>query len=153
MSRSGIKGRQNGAPLKITRRQLLAGVGAATIAGSLGAIGRASPVSAVELRRARPVPSPIPGGVDAGEPVGLIHWFLPGVEGTATPFAGLPGMGLDVEPSTLTDFQGYTAYAVISGQAEGSDGKIYNVEFDVRVMEGDYIAEDGSAQNGVFGFF
>ena len=34
-----------------------------------------------------------------------------------------------------------------------SDGKIYNVEFDVRVMEGEYIAEDGSAQHGVFGFF
>jgi hypothetical protein len=99
------------------------------------------------------MPSPIPGGVDLGEPIGLIHWFLPGVEGTATPFGELPGMGLDVEPSTLTDFQGFNAYAVITGQAEGSDGKIYNVEFDVRVMEGDYIAEDGSAQHGVFGFF
>ncbi len=50
-------------------------------------------------------------------------------------------------------FQGFTAFAVLSGQATGSDGKTYNVEFDVRVMEGEYIAEDGSHQRGTFGFF
>lgn len=71
----------------------------------------------------------------------------------ATPFNKLPGFGLDVEPSTLTNFKGFTAYSVISGQAKGSDGKTYNVEFDVRVMEGEYIAEDGSRNRGTFGFF
>jgi hypothetical protein len=62
-------------------------------------------------------------------------------------------MGLDVEPSTLTNFQGFTAFAVLAGQATGSDGKTYNVECDVRVMEGEYVAEDGSHQQGTFGFF
>jgi hypothetical protein len=72
--------------------------------------------------------------------------------GAVTPFARLPGGGLDVEPSPLTNFKGFTVFAVLSGQAEGSDGKTYNVEFDLRVMEGEYIAEDGSHQRGTFGF-
>jgi hypothetical protein len=50
-------------------------------------------------------------------------------------------------------FSGSPAFAVLSGQAEGSDGKTYNVEFDLRVMEGEYIAEDGSHQQGTFAFF
>jgi hypothetical protein len=62
-------------------------------------------------------------------------------------------MGLDVEPSTITNFTGFTAFAVLAGQAEGSDGKIYNVEFDLRVMEGEYVAEDESLQQGTFAFF
>ena len=94
MRESSTKGRQNGAPLPMTRRQLLAGVGAATILGSLGSFGRARPASAMEVRRARPAPSPIPGGVDMGDPVGLIHFYLPGPEDSATPYHGLPGMGL-----------------------------------------------------------
>ena len=62
-------------------------------------------------------------------------------------------MGLDVEPSTMTNFKGFTAFAVLAGQAEGSDGKTYNVESDLRVMEGEYVAEDGSRQQGTFVFF
>ena len=53
----------------------------------------------------------------------------------------------------MTNFKGFTAFAILSGQAEGSDGKTYNVEFDLRVMEGEYIAEDGSHQQGTFAFF
>jgi hypothetical protein len=148
-----MKGRQSEAPFQITRRQLLAGVGAATIVGSIGTtIGLARPVAATELQRALPAPSPIPGGVDA-PPVGFIHIFTPGPEGSATPYLGLPGEGLDVEPGTITNFQGFTAYAVLAGQAEGRDGKSYNVEFDMRVMDGEYIAEDGSNQHGVFALF
>ena len=148
------------APFKITRRQLLAGVGAATIVGSIDTISRVRPAAAApaqqeagsEQQGATRAPSPIPGGVDA-PPVGFIHWYLPGPAGSVTPILGLEGMGLDVEPATITNYQGFTAYAVVAGQAEGSDGKTYDVEFDVRVMEGDYIAEDGSSQYGVFGFF
>jgi hypothetical protein len=62
-------------------------------------------------------------------------------------------MGLDVEPSTMTNFKGFTAFTVLGGQAEGSDGKTYNVESDLRVMEGEYVAEDGSRQQGTFAFF
>lgn len=98
-----------------------------------------------------PAPSPIPGGVDA-PPVGFIHWFLPGPPDATTPFLGIPGFGLDVEPSTITDYEGFTAFAVLSGQARGGDGRAYDVEFDVRVMHGRYVAE-GVPRNATFGFF
>jgi hypothetical protein len=91
--------------------------------------------------------------VDVGPPVGFLHIFLPGPEDRVTPFNNLSGEGLDVEPNTITNFKGFIASAILSGQAEGSDGKTYNVEFDLRVMEGEYIAEDGSHQRGAFGFF
>jgi hypothetical protein len=120
--------------------------------GSSDTVDLARPASAMELRQALPAPSPIPGGGDA-PPVGFVHIFLPGPVGAFTPFFGLPGMGLDVEPSTITNFAGFTAFAVLSGQAEGSDGKTYNVESDLRVMEGEYVAEDGSLQGGTFAFF
>jgi hypothetical protein len=149
-----MEGRQYGAPRRIGRRRLLVGTGAAAaVVGSVGAVGRVKPASATELRRAKPAPLPIPGGFDAGPPVGFVHAFLPGPVGSFTPFFRLPGGGLDVEPSTLTNFKGFTAFAVLAGQAEGSDGKTYNVEFDLRIMEGEYIAEDGSHHRGAFGFF
>jgi hypothetical protein len=144
--------RQDRDQLRIGRRRLLAGGGAAAVVGSVGTVGLASPKEAMKLPRVKPAPSPIPGGIEVPD-VGLLHAFIPGPEGSSTPFAGLPGMGLDVEPSTITDFEGFTVFAVLSGQAEGSDGKTYNVEFDVRVMQGKYIAEDGSRQRGTFGFF
>jgi hypothetical protein len=84
--------------------------------------------------------------------LGLLHIFQPGPEDAVTPFFGFPGEGLDVEPSTMTNLKGFTAYAVLGGQAEGSDGKTYNVEFDLRVMAGEYVAEDGSHQQGTFAF-
>lgn len=138
--------------LRIGRRRLLAGGGAAAVVGSVGTVGLASPEEAMELPRVKPAPSPILGGTEVPD-VGLVHGFIPGPEGSTTPFAGSPGIGLDVEPSTITNFEGFTVFAVLSGQAEGSDGKTYNVEVDVRVMQGKYIAEDGSRQRGTFGFF
>ena len=156
MRDNGMEGRQYGVPLRIGRRRLLVGTGAAAAAaavvGSVGTVGLVRPASATELRRAKPAPSPIPGGDDVGPPVGVIHVFGPGPEDRVTPFNGIPGEGLDVEPSTITNFKGFTVDAVLSGQAEGSDGKIYNVECDVRVMEGEYIAE-GSRHRGAFGLF
>lgn len=150
---SSIAGPQYGTPFRIGRRRLLAGAGAAAVVGSIGTVGLARSASARGLGRAMPAPAPIPGGTDTGPLLGFIHWFLPGPTDAVTPFNNLPGFGLDVEPSTLTNFKGFTAYSVISGQAKGSDGKPYNVEFDVRVMEGEYIAEDGSRNRGTFGFF
>jgi hypothetical protein len=86
--------------------------------------------------------------------VGAVHgWFVPGPEGTSTPIIGIPGLGLDVEPSTMTNFKGFTAFAILAGQAEGSDGKTYNLESDLRVMEGEYVVEDGSHHQGTFMFF
>jgi hypothetical protein len=36
------------------------------------------------------------------------------------------------------------------GTATGSDGRQYNLETDMRAMEGTYVAEDGSRQRGLF---
>jgi hypothetical protein len=49
-----------------------------------------------------------------------------------------------VEPSVITDYKGVTALAFHAGTATGSDGKQYNLETDMRAIEGTYIAEDGS---------
>jgi hypothetical protein len=109
---------------------------------SSGPVAPAQPVSATALQQALPAPLPIPGGEDA-PPVGFIHWFLPGPQ----------GMGLDVEPSLITNFKGFTAFTLLDGQAEGSDGKTYDVHSDLRVMQGEYVAEDGSRHQGTFAFF
>ena len=86
--------------------------------------------------------------------MGSVHgWFVPGLEGTFPPIIGIPGLGLDVEPSTMTNFKGFTAFAVVAGQAEGSDGKTCNLESDLRIIEGEYVAEDGSRHQSTFAFF
>ena len=75
--------------------------------------------------------------------MGFIHWFLPGPQ----------GLGLDVEPSLITNYTGFTAFTLLAGQAEGSDGNTYDVRSDLRVMQGEYVVEDGSHHQGTFAFF
>jgi hypothetical protein len=36
------------------------------------------------------------------------------------------------------------------GEAKGSDGHKYNLETDMRVMEGKYVAVDGTTRHGSF---
>lgn len=106
--------------------------------------------------RTLPAPKPIPGGLDLGRMFGLvaaydfIHVFPPGPENIKLPFTGGTLQGLDVEPSTLTDFHGATAVAYHVGEARGSDGHMYNLETDMRVMEGKYVAVDGTTRHGSF---
>jgi hypothetical protein len=140
----------------LNRRRFLTGVGVAAAAGAVSPMLLASPAEAHHNRGrpwpVSPIPSPIPGGIDA-PPVGFIHWWLPGPDGSSTPFNGIPGFGLDVDPSTLTNFDGFQAFAVASGEVRGSDGVTYDAEVDVRVFQGTYVAEDGSRNYGTFGFF
>jgi hypothetical protein len=58
-----------------------------------------------------------PGGLPIGlpPPYDLIHLFLPGPPTVTLPFTGLQLQGLDVEPTTITDFKGETAMAFLSG--------------------------------------
>jgi hypothetical protein len=42
--------------------------------------------------------------------------------------------------------------AYLAGSATGSDGNRYNLEADLRAMEGAYVAEDGTRQRGLFAF-
>jgi hypothetical protein len=115
----------------------------AAAAGASGTVDQAHPASATALRRALPAPLPIPGGEDVGPPLGFIHEFVPGPQ----------RMGLDVEPSLITNFMGFTALTLLAGQAEGSDGKTYDVRSELRVMQGEYVVEDGSHHQGTFAFF
>jgi hypothetical protein len=102
-----------------------------------------------------PEPKPIPGGTDLSElglkpPYDFIHELLPGPKGVVLPFTGVQLEGLNVEPSTITDFKGATALAYHVGKAKGSDGKTYNLETDFRVMEGHYVSVEGTRRQGTF---
>jgi hypothetical protein len=137
----------------INRRQLLkygAAAGAvATVAPMLPPLTAAA--HAHGLPRVLPAPKPIPGGIQIpGGP--LLHVFLPGPTDVTLPVSGTQLMGLDVEPSVITDYRGLTALAYLAGTATGSDGKRYLLEADMRAMQGRYIAQDGTRQQGLFGF-
>ena len=92
-------------------------------------------------------------GFDPPDPFRFIHWLLPGPIGSQTQILNLPGFGLDVDPSTIGDFKGFTAYAVVAGKATDLDGKEYDVELDVRGMKGHFIGQDGKRHYGTFAFF
>lgn len=82
------------------------------------------------------VPLPIPGG--APELGGVFHVFLP-----------FPGM----EPSTITDFNGFTGVAVIDGHWTGPGSTPDSMyEADMRFMKGLFVGTDGRARQGAFGF-
>jgi len=151
----------------LSRRRFITGVGAAAAAGSMAAAGIASPARAAtssdrprshgvipKWSAPKPIPQVVPTGLPPeAAPFDQIHWLLPGPPGATTQVNGLEAFGLDVDPSTITDFKGFTAYAVIAGPAYGSDGEEYDTEVDVRVMQGHYVAEDGHTRYGTFGFF
>jgi hypothetical protein len=83
-------------------------------------------------------------------PYDFIHVFPPGPKDITLPFTGGTLQGLDVETSTLTDFHGATVLAYHVGEAKGSDGHTYNLETDMRVMQGKYVAVDGTTRHGSF---
>lgn len=137
---------------QVGRRSFLLGTVATGLAAVLGRPGRSTAdLGAQPLRKSDlaplPAPKPIPGGLDLPP---LIHEFLPGPETITLPFTLLTLQGLHVEPSTITDFQGVTALAYHVGTVTGSDGLTYNLETDVRVFAGAYVAEDGARCEGTF---
>jgi len=112
----------------------------AAVIALVGSLLVAAPASAKPGSDTAPVP--IPGGIDIPP---LIHVFAPGP-------TDLGLMGEDVEPSTITNFSGESAYAVVTGNALGNDGKTYDVVLDMRFFDGVYVAADGSRHRGAFGF-
>jgi hypothetical protein len=81
----------------------------------------------------------------------VIHVFAPGDPAVTLPFTGITLMGVDVEPSTITDFTGSSAVAYHVGTARASDGRTYNLETDIRAFEGHYVV-DGETRHGSFAF-
>jgi hypothetical protein len=75
--------------------------------------------------------------------------FGAGDPSVTLPFTGTTLQGLDVEPSTITEFDGFTALAYQGGSARASDGRTYNLETDIRAFEGEYVA-DGAVRHGSF---
>ena len=145
----------NASATRFGRRRFMLG-GAGAVAG-VGLTRLAWPHESAAHGRLRPAPKPIPGGTYLSglglglvPPYDFIHTFAPGPEGVVLPFTVVPLEGLDAEPSTITDFRGATAVAYVVGEARGSDGNLYNLETDFRIMEGKYVAMDGATREGVF---
>ena len=85
-------------------------------------------------------PIPIPGGLGPD-----LHIWLPGP-------IDLGFQGTDVEPSTITDFLGFSAIAFLAGEVTGTDGITYDAFHDMRVISGLYRDEDGGLNQGTFAF-
>jgi hypothetical protein len=81
----------------------------------------------------------------------VIHTFAPGDPAITLPFTGFTLGGFDVEPGTITDFNGSSAVAFHVGSAVGNDGRTYNLETDLRAFEGDYVVA-GETHRGAFAF-
>jgi hypothetical protein len=96
-------------------------------------------------------PKPIPGGLDLGGG-NVIHVRVPGDPSVTFPFSGGQPMGFDVEPATLTDFEGFSAVAFHAGTATGSDGATYDLETDMRAYKGAYVDSAGTRRFGTFAF-
>src|SRR2546428_564616 len=107
-----------------------------------GVIATAGPVGAAPRGDTNPVP--IPGGIQIPDGP-LIHVFAPGPED-----AGF--MGENVDPSVITNFRGFSALAYIGGTATDAAGNTYDMEVDIRVYQGEYVAADGTHHRGTFGF-
>ncbi|TMK77243.1 MAG: hypothetical protein E6G47_11445 [Actinobacteria bacterium] len=90
-------------------------------------------------------PVPIPGGFVPFPGAPLIHVFAPGP-------VDLGLMGENVEPSTITNFHGFSALAYVGGTATDADGNTYTMQTDMRVFSGTYVSADGSVLQGTFAF-
>src|SRR5262245_2384392 len=125
---------------------------AGTVTGGTMGLAWASPAGATpstpQKRRTPPAPNPIAGGLEVAPGV-VIHVFAPGDPNVTLPFTDITLQGFDVEPSTITDFNGSSAVAFHVGQARASDGTTYNLETDIRAFEGDYVV-DGEIHHGSF---
>lgn len=133
------------------RKFLLTSTSALAAAGLGASIARPETTEAHAPMPLVAEPQPIPGGTQIPDGP-FIHLFSPGPEGLVLPHTGVVLEGLDVEPTTITDYQGFTAQAYLIGTATGSDGREYNAEVDIRPYQGTYIAADGSQHEASFMF-
>jgi len=68
------------------------------------------------------------------------------------PVSGFPLQGVDTEPTTIKDFDGFSAVAYHVGTATGSDGTQYPFETDVRAFQGTYVDRTGTRSFGTFAY-
>jgi hypothetical protein len=135
------------APATLTRRAVVQGAAAgltAAVAGSQHALAHPH-----RHRVPTVPPEPIPGGIELA-PGQVIHVWAPGPPEITLPFTGIVLQGLDVEPTTIGDFKGWSAVAYHVGTATGSDGERYDLETDMRAYEGVYVDGAGRRRFGKF---
>jgi hypothetical protein len=139
--------------VSLSRRRFVqtAAVAAAGVTGSLAAPGSSVAHGGKHPRRAVVPPKPIPGGIQIPDGP-LIHVWQPGDPTVTLPFTQSTLGGFDRDPSTITDFRGFTALAYHAGTATGSDGAAYNLETHMTVLQGSYVAVDGTRRFGTFSF-
>ena len=105
-----------------------------------GIAGRGGPLTASAD------PLPIPGGFVPFEGAPLLHGWIPGP-------TSLPNrMGLDVDPSTITNFNGFTALGYLGGSATDDSGASHDLDIDLRAYQGLYVTGDGRHLHGTFAF-
>jgi hypothetical protein len=124
---------------KISRRQLFRYGASAGAAATVGPMlpAMTSVAHAGGLPRVLPAPKPIPGGP-------LIHVFAPGPPDVTLPFTGIQLIGAGRGAQRDHRLQGLHRPGLPRRTATGSDGKQYNLETDMRAMQGTYVATDGS---------
>jgi hypothetical protein len=88
-------------------------------------------------------PRPIPGGINV---------WAPGPPTVTLPFTGLTLQGLDADPSTILDFDGFSAVAFHTGTATAADGTRFDLETDMRAYRGAYVDAAGTRRFGTFAF-
>src|SRR5215831_12232174 len=92
-------------------------------------------------------PLPIPGGdvipcPCMGQATGsiVIHQVLPG-----------PGFdGQDAEPNGITNFNGTFAQVYMGGHAVDGASRVWDVDVDTRVYQGEYVGANGIHDHGTF---
>ena len=117
---------------------------AAAVASRMQMVGNVQPPRGTTYQLTAPAsgePVPIPGGIIGG----AIHVWVPG-----PPDFGFQGD--DVEPNTITNFNGFVAIAYLLGPATGSDGNSYDQFHDMRLMRGNFVDSEGRHQHGTFVF-
>ena len=127
----------------MSRRTLFGTLGGAAAAAA--AAGALKPLRAIAGPSSDP--KPIPGGIVAGGQ----GWH---VSGPGYNVPDMPSSGL-AEQSTITDFNGAVASAIVRGTGEGRQGGVVAplaFDSDMRFMNGRYIGEDGIIHSGTFGF-
>ena len=125
---------------RLTRRRFVgSAAGTAVLGGMLGSglfrLGLAAP------KAASFAPVPIPGGFDGG---GLYHVFGPNPSDP------------DLEPSTITNMNGFVGLAYLDGmvtQTDTTTGTTQRFPFvntDMRFMQGNFQGADGRIHQGTF---
>jgi hypothetical protein len=135
---------------RLSRRDVL--VKGAAAAGGLAGLGLIDPVAALARGLHGPGPGHGPGHGDPRPiPGGLDENFQPV---PSDPFIHVlaPGLGPQLEMSTITDFKGVIGASEIRGVARGSDGSIWDFDTDMRFMQGTFVDMSGHVRKGSFGF-